>query len=279
LNAELNAVITEKDVLEAITCLNNNKACSTDMIINEFLKHSCNKLLPVFFKLFNIIFDSGIIPDCWSEGIIIPIYKNRGDYCSPDNYRGITILICFGKLFTTVLNNRLNCYSKHYNILCEEQAGFRKHYSTTDHMFNLKCLIDLYVRCNKPLYCAFIDYRKAFDSVDRLALWHILLQNCVDGKMFKIIRNMYDNAKSCVRKGSQLSEFFYSNVGVRQGENLSLVLFSLFLNDLVEFISHAYDGLTNICNATHIFLDTEELSVFLKLYLLLYADDTVISAE
>jgi hypothetical protein len=73
--------------------------------------------------------------------------------------------------------------------------------------------------------------------------------------MFKIIHYMYDYAKSCVRKGSQLSEFFNSNVGVRQGENLSPVLISLFLNDLVEFISHAYDGLTNICNATHIFLD------------------------
>jgi hypothetical protein len=56
----------------------------------------------------------------------------------------------------------------------------------------------------------------------------------------------------------ELSEFFYSNVGVRQGGNLSPVLISLFLNDLVEFISHAYDGLTNICNSTHIFLDTEE---------------------
>jgi hypothetical protein len=184
LNTELNAVITEKDVLEAIKCLKNNKACSTDMIINEFLKHSRNKLLPVFVKLFNIIFDSGIIPDCWSEGIIVPIYKNKGDPCSPDNYRGITILSCFGKLFTTVLNNRLNCYLENYNALCEEQAGFRKHYSTTDHIFNLKCLIDLYARCIKPLYCAFIDYPKAFDSVDRLALWHSMLQNCVDGKMF-----------------------------------------------------------------------------------------------
>ena len=87
-------------------------------------------------------------------------------------------------------------------------------------------MIDLYVRCDKPLYCAFIDYRKAFDSVDRLALWHKLLQNCVDGKMY--IHNMYDNAKSCVRKGSQLSEFFYSNVGVRQGENLPLFSFHYF---------------------------------------------------
>jgi hypothetical protein len=122
------------------------------------------------------------------------------------------------------------------SILCEEQAGFRKHYSTTDHIFNLKCLIDMHLRCNKTLFCAFIDYRKAFDSVDRCALWHKLLQYCIDGKMLKIIHNMYESAKSCVRLGTKLSDHFYSNVGVRQGENLFPVLFSLFLNDLVEFI-------------------------------------------
>ena len=191
------------------------------------------------------------------------------------------ILSYFGKLFTTILSNRLKSYLDNMSILCEEQAGFRKHYSTTDHIFNLKCLIDMYLRCNKTLFCAFIDYRKAFDSVDRCALWHKLLQYCIDGKMFKIIHNMYERAKSCVRLGTKLSDHFYSNVGVRQVENLSPVLFSLFLNDLVEFISQTYDGLTNVYNATHIFLDTEDISVYLKLYLLLhvYADDTIILAE
>jgi hypothetical protein len=129
------------------------------------------------------------------------------------------------------------------------------------------------------MFCAFIDYRKAFDSIDRCALWHKLLQYCIDGKMFKIIHNMYKSTKSCVHLGTQLSDHFYSSVGVRQRENLSPVLFSLFLNDLVGFISHAYDGLTNVYNATHIFLDTEDISVYLKLYLLLYADDTIILAE
>ena len=90
---------------------------------------------------------------------------------------------------------------------------------------------------------------------------------------------MYNNAKSCIRQGANISDYFYSNVGVRQGENLSQVLFSFFLNDLVDFISKAYDGLTNVTEAIHFLLSTDEVDTFLKLYLLLYADDTVILAE
>ena len=63
-------------------------------------------------------------------------------------------------------------------------------------------------------------------TLDRLALWHKLLQNCVDGKMY--IHNMYDNAKSCVRKGSQLSEFLYSDVGVCQERICPLFSFHYF---------------------------------------------------
>ena len=114
-----------------------------------------------------MVFNTGIIPDEWSQGMISPIYKNKGDKASPDNYRGITILSCFGKLFTAILNNRLNNYLESMNLLCEEQAGFRKKYGTTDHIFNLKCIIDLYLFRGKKLFCAFIDYKKAFDSVNR----------------------------------------------------------------------------------------------------------------
>jgi hypothetical protein len=87
--------------------------------------------------------------------------------------------------------------------------------------------------------------------------------------MFKVIHSLYENAKACVRLGCNSSSFFNSNVGVRQGVNLSPVLFSLFLSDLTEFLSHSYDGLSNVYNAVHIFLDTEEFSVYFRLYLLL----------
>ena len=172
----------------------------------------------------------------------------------------------------------INNYLENMN-LCEEQAGFRKNYGTTDHIFNLKCLIDLYLFRGKKLFCAFIDYRKAFDSVNRTHLWQKLLNHHIDGKMFKTIHNLYDNAKSCVRVGHRKSEPFKSNVGVGQGENLSPILFSLFLNDLTEFISHAYNGLVDVSEMSRLLLGNDEIEVFFKLYLLIHADDTVILAE
>ena len=115
------------------------------------------------------------------------------------------------------------------NLLCEEQAGFRKGYSTIDHIFNLKCLVDLYLhRKKKQLFCAFIDYRKAFDSVNRIALWQKLIQQNINGKMLRVIHSMYNNAKSCVRQNSKLSNYFFTNVGVRQGENFLPYCFHYF---------------------------------------------------
>ena len=278
-NFELNSAISEDEVLKCLNHLKLNKACSSGLILNEFLKSSKTKMLTVFTTFFNLVFNTGIIPDEWSQDMISPIYKNKGDKASPDNYRGITILSCFGKVFTAILNNRLNNYLESMNLLCEEQAGFRKKYGTTDHIFNLKCIIDLYLFRGKKLFCAFIDYKKAFDSVNRSFLWQKLLTHHVDGKMFKIIHSLYDNAKSCVRMGHAKSESFVSNVGVRQGENLSPILFSIFLNDLSEFISHAYNGLNEVSEMSKILLSNDEIEVLFKLYVLLYADDTVIFAE
>lgn len=72
--------------------------------------------------------------------IIVPIYKNKDDSLDPGNCRPITLLSCLGKLSTAVLNHRLNTFLEENDILCENQAGFRKHYSTTDNIFTLHLL-------------------------------------------------------------------------------------------------------------------------------------------
>ena len=166
-------------------------------------------MLNAFTELFNIVFTTCTVPDEWSQGTISPIYKNKGGRSDPDNYRGIAIHSCFGKLFMAVLNARLNRYLEYSNLLCEEQACFPKNYRTTDHIFNLKRLTDLYLFRGKKLYCASIDFKKAFDSVNRIHLWQKLLSLIVDGNMFKIIHNVYEQAKPCVRAGNCKSHFFF----------------------------------------------------------------------
>jgi hypothetical protein len=93
--------------------------------------------------LFNKIFDSGVMHSQWAFGNIIPLYKNKGDSVDPNNYRPITLISCLGKLFTSILNNRLNQYADAAQLILENQAGFRKTYSTLDHIFTLYTLIEM----------------------------------------------------------------------------------------------------------------------------------------
>ena len=220
------------------------------------------------------------MPQEWSIGIIVPIYKGKGEAKEPDNYRGITLLSCISKLLTTVINNRLNDFVNDMGILGEEQAGFRKHYSTNDHIFSLQCIIDIYLNVfKKKLYCCFVDYKKAFDTVNRTHLWQTLLSYNINGCLLNLIKNMYSNAKSCIRLNNKLSDFFACETGVRQGENLSPLLFALYLNDLETFLGKAYNGLNDVTKLVYNVCETEDTVTYLRLFVLLYADDTILLAE
>ena len=272
-NNILNSQITDQEIMNCIKNLKNNKAFGNDINLNEYIKATANQLLPIYTNLFNLIFETGIIPEIWLEGIIRPIYKNKGNAENPENYRPITILNCFSKLFTAVLNTRLTKYVTENEILEENQAGFRKGYSTSDQIFSLHALIEIMKARKMKLFCAFIDFRKAFDSVWRTGLWSQLIKTEIDGKFLRIIRNIYQGIKSCISLNGQNSNFFYSNTGLRQGERLSPLLFSLFLNDLENFmIAHGCDGVDIDC------VD-EELVVYTQVLLLFYADDTAILAD
>lgn len=120
-------------------------------------------------------------------GNIIPIYKNKGNKNDPESFRPITLLSCIGKLFTSILFKRLSNFVEQYEILCENQTGFRKHYSTIDNMFVLYSLFDILRMKKKKLYCAFIDFKAAFDKVWRVGLWKKTVKNNISGKCFKII--------------------------------------------------------------------------------------------
>ena len=272
-NDTLNMPITCDEIKKCINKLKNSKSPGCDNILNEYLKSTKEIFLPVYESLFNKIFDSGILPTSWLEGSITPIYKNKGDSSDPANYRPITILSCLGKVFTAVLNNRLTDFIDTHKLLNENQAGFRKEYSTSDHIFVLSSLIEIIKSKKKHLSCAFVDFSQAFDTVWRNGLWCKHLLNSVKGKFFQIVYNMYDNIKSCVKFNEEQTSFFKCNNGVRQGENLSPLLFAMYLNDLESFI------LSADVEPINLEYQNDEVLVYLKLLLLLYADDTVIFSD
>lgn len=158
--------------------------------------------------LFNLVLSSGKVPDDWSIGIICPVYKGKGDRLNVDNYRGITVLSCLGKLFTSIINDRIQTFLDDNNLLGNEQAGFRQGNSTTDHVFTLHCLIDIYLQERKRLFCTFVDYKEAFENVQRNLLWEKLLSSGISGKVLTVIKDLYQKAKSCVRTQNGLSAFF-----------------------------------------------------------------------
>ena len=106
-------------------------------------------------------------------------------------------------------------------ILNENQCGFRKGYSTLDNLFVLFTFFEILKNKKNKMFCAFIDFEKAFDKVWRDGLWYKLLLNNMNGNMHNIIVNMYSGTKSCISYNDCKSEFFPCNNGVRQGANLS----------------------------------------------------------
>ena len=273
LNEEINKEITESEILKVAKALKNNKAAGIDVVLNEHIKATIHIMLPIYVKLFNIIFDTGFVPESWLLGNILPIYKNKGDIQNPENYRPITLLSCLGKLFTAIINNRLNDFATERNLISDSQTGFRKGFSTTENIFIIKSLIDILKSRNKKLFCAFVDFKQAFDTVWRDGLWYKLDYYGINGKCLNLIKNMYANIKSRIKNKEGLSLFFACCNGVRQGENLSPFLFTMFLNDL-----HHYFNSKNT-PGIRCEVDTEDVYVFLKMFVLLYADDTVIFGE
>jgi hypothetical protein len=262
----LNIDIPAEDVAWSVKDLKLNKSCGNDGTIAEMLKCGSNIAIPFLTKLFNVIFDKGIFPSQWSKAIMVPIHK-KGSLHDVDNYRGISLLNVVSKCYTKVLNKRLRTWLDTNNVISECQAGFRKNYSTVDQIFNLNALIQKTLsRKGRKLYVAFVDFKKAFDSVKHNKLFECLLQTGVKGRFFETLRAMYSSLTSCIRVNGAYSEFFDCPTGVRQGCVLSPALFSMFINQLA---SHMND------NGRH---GIQMLPGLIELFILLFADDVALLA-
>ena len=173
----------------------------------EFFKYGNIVLVDHLTVLFNRIFASGYYPSVWAKSILQLLHKG-GSTCDLNNFRDISLLSVFGKLFCTVLNNRLKFWQESNNIFCQEQAGFRAGFCTGDNIFILQGLIYNAKVDGKNLYLAFVDFSKAFNSIFRYGLWYKLIRLGCSGKLFKTIFNLYSKITCSVRTSEGLTDSF-----------------------------------------------------------------------
>ena len=116
------------------------------------------------------------------------------------------------------MNDRLQNWARETDINSDAQFGVKEKHSTVDAMFISTSLIERHLQNKKKFYCAFIDLKRAFDSVYRRGLWYKLIKNGVDGKLLSLLRSMYKEVKCCVRHLKTLSDFFDCETGLMKGE-------------------------------------------------------------
>ena len=276
----LNAPLGAGEVEAALKKLHCGRAPGPDGLRAEHLRNAYTEidledgkvlreytLVPVLHELYGALFGNGQYVREWSMASLTAVFK-KGDATSLDNYRAIAIGAVFGKLYSVLLDTRMSVVAEKEGWRAEGQAGFRPEKSTVDHVFVLRHLIEVSQghRKSKPLFCCFVDFRKAYDMVRRDLLVKGLAELGVHGSMLQAIVQMYWDAPLVPKIGTALGPEIRSQCGVKQGDPLSPLLFGLFIDEFEQWLRDRLPG-------AGVQLGPKVLQ------LLLYADDLVLFAQ
>ena len=162
---------TKQETTKAIKSLKTGKAPGPDGIPPEALKADIQTSTDMLHPLLVKIWETETVPDDWRKGLLVKLPK-KGDLSSCNNWRGIMLLSIPGKVLSRIMLERLkDALDKR---LREEQAGFRQDRSCTDHIATMRIIIEQSLEWQTPLYSIFVDFQKAFDSVDREVIWKLM---------------------------------------------------------------------------------------------------------
>ena len=231
----LDQPITLAEVSHACKAIKNNKSAGSDGIVGELIKYGGEPMCEMLLVLFNLVWDVEYAPSYWREGLIVSLFK-KGDREDPCNYSGRTLLNVVGKLYSSVINNRLLKLSELNHLLHEGQGGFRMGRSCIDNIFSLSELIKGRIREGKSTFAFFLDVKKTYDTVWRDGLWYKMWEMGIKSKLWRVVRSLYANNRSCVFWEGKSSEFFSINQGVAQGCTLSPTLLLICINGLLNEI-------------------------------------------
>ena len=162
----------------------------------------------------------------------MPIWKKKGSKKDCSSYRGISLLSHVGKMHAKILEQRTRAKTEH--LLSDAQFGFRKGRRCIDAIFALRQLCEGAIEYDQDLQLEFVDQEKAFYRVNRDKLWKVLEQYGVMGQLLDNIRAIHANSRSAVRTASGTSDWFPVTSEVRQGCNLSPLLFVIYIDQITK---------------------------------------------
>jgi hypothetical protein len=222
---------SRKEVEDAISKLKNNKAPGDDSLPGELFKAGSARLTNILHGLIVRHWSEEKLPDEWKTGVICPIFK-KGCKLECGNYRGISLLPSAYKIFSNILADRLQPLVE--DFLHPYQAGFRRGMSTTDQIFCVRQVIQKSYEMKTETDHLFIDFKAAYDTINREQLWGIMAEFGFPHKLIRLLKATLEGVTSCVKIEGCLSGSFVSEVGLRQGDGISTMLFNVALEGIVR---------------------------------------------
>jgi len=250
--------ISEEEIERAVRKMKFRKAPGIDAITSEALTAGGKPMIEMLHKIFNQIWKNEKTPKDWARMMVTPIHK-KGDKLNPGNYRAISLLSIPGKVFSRILLERMKKRTE--RATGESQFGFRPGRGTVDAIFIVRQIIEKAKEHQVPLHFNFVDFKAAFDTVWRKALWKMMLAIGVDPKLVRIIESLYNDTECAVVIDGNLTEWFKVEIGLRQGCLLSPTLFNIFLEFVMKELKDLDENLQL----------QENLSIDIR-----YADDTTL---
>jgi exonuclease III len=232
--------VSASEVESAIKKLKPRKAPGTDGVCGELIQYGGKAAEHGIHSICQRAWKEEKFPEVWTKSIIVTIPK-KGDLQLCENYRTISLISHASKILLEIVRRRLKPHIEMH--LSEEQAGFRPGRSTVEQIFVWKQLAERYLEVqNGELVNVFIDFKKAFDRVWHTGMVRVLQHYNIPRKLVVLIQDLYNQAVSAVRIGTDVSEWFRQTVGVRQGCVLSPDLFNLFLEHVLGGALEAHNG-------------------------------------